>query len=229
MKSHCSIAASSAFFVLLSTTRCFGQASEAEMQSFPMPPPSGYAAQKIFAYIGDYGYYTEPLSSVPGRTANASDYRYVRYSGIDGKKVYVYGAWGTTPIPPAQGGADACGHAHASYGVWGKYELRFFFGVSFSGWSFLGGGGMSGNRKANGQCVLDTNNPLSSIDPRYGWGETFQWFDFKPTCVGGTCWRYTELVVGALSDTHGWGSCNVPPNTFKACFEPSYIIGFTLY
>ena len=95
---------------------------------------------------------------------------------------------------------------------------------------FVGGGGMSGNRNANGQCVLDTNNQLRSIDSRFGWGETFQSFNFQNLlCILGTCWRYTELVVGALSDTHSWGSCNVPPNTFKACFEPSYIIGFTLY
>jgi hypothetical protein len=207
MKTLHSLAAACVVLILLSPTFSFGQASKTEMQSFPMPPPSGYVATKAFAYVGDYGYYTAPTSSVPGKTALAGDYKYVHYSGITGKKVYIYGAWGSTQIPPATPSGDACFHAHASYGVWGAYT--YILGpFSSSGWSFLGGGGMSGTRTASGQCILSPNNSLSSIDPRYGWGKSFQTFDLKT--FGGPFTMYTQFVVGVLSNTHGWGSCTVP-------------------
>jgi hypothetical protein len=154
------------------------------------------------------------------------------YSGLGGKRVWVYGAWGPTSIPPPSPGGDACYHAHTSYGVWGWSEITFAFlpnTVLWTGWSFLGGGGMSGNRNANNQCVLVTNSPTASLDLRFGWGQMFLTFDFRePQNLG---WlfirRYTNLVVGALSNTHGWGSCKVSPNTFQACFEPSYIWIYT--
>jgi hypothetical protein len=80
---------------------------------------------------------------------------------------------------------------------------------------------MSGIRNPAGKCVLTPDNPLRTIDPRFGWGETFKSFDLRgPTFI-------TDLVVGALSNTHGWGSCTVPSG-FRACHEPSYIIGYTL-
>jgi hypothetical protein len=231
MKTVCSITA--ALAVILSTTLSFGQASQSEMQGFPIPPPSGFVATKTFAYVGDYGYYTAPTSSMPGQSANASDYKYVHYSGVDGKRVWVYGAWGSTMIPAPAAGGDACFHAHASYGVWGKSEISLVFFADFvlwSGWGFLGGGGMSGKRNASDKCVFDTNNPTASLDPRFGWGQMFQAFDFRQPQNFLFLFRrrYKELVVGALSNTHGWGSCNVPSNTFQACFEPSYIIGYTL-
>ena len=101
------IGAASAALVILSTTLCFGQASQSEMQGFPIPPPSGFVATKTFAYVGDYGYYTSPTASLPGQSANAADYKYVRYSGVDGKRVWVYGAWGSTLIPAPSAGGDA--------------------------------------------------------------------------------------------------------------------------
>lgn len=208
---------------LASPSLARAQASQTEMQAFPMPPPSGYAAQKTFGYVGDYGYYTAPTSSVYGQDSGPSDYRYVRYRGVAGKRVFVYGAWGTTAIAPPSGSGDNCGHAHASWGAWGRYTFYYPLFGSISGWSMVGGGGMSGARNASGKCVFRTNNPLSSIDPRFGWGATFKELDWR----GSTFW--TELVVGALSNTHGWGTCTVPPTEFfPACHEPSYIIGYTL-
>ena len=62
------------------------------------------------------------------------------------------------------------------------------------------------------------DTPLKSIDARFGWGSGVLSFDF----TGGTI--YTELVVGVLSNTHGWGSCGA-----FACTEPSYVIGYTLW
>jgi hypothetical protein len=78
----------------------WGQTSESEMRDFPMPPAQGYAAEKVFTYTGDYGYYLFPSSSFPDGGSSPSDYEYVRYTGLSGKRVYVYGAWGDTPIPP---------------------------------------------------------------------------------------------------------------------------------
>jgi hypothetical protein len=231
MKTLCLIIAM--FAVALGTTLSFGQASQSEMEAFSIPPGSGFVGEKAFAYVGDYGYYTAPKSSVPGQTSNASDYKYVRYSNVDGKRVWVYGAWGSTVIPAASAGADACFHAHASYGVWGKSDISFVWWPDFvvwSGWNFLGGGGMSGKRNASDKCVFDTNNQMASIDSRFGWGQMFQALDFRQPQDFLFLFRrrYRELIVGALSNTHGWGSCKVPVNSFLACFEPSYIIGYTL-
>jgi hypothetical protein len=212
-----------AALVALAAARvALGQASEAEMSAFPMPPPSGYHATKTFGYVGDYGYYTAP-SARPGATANPADYTYVRYLGVRGKKVYLYGAWGPSSIPPPTGGGDACGHTHASYGVWARWSLGLpWLFRTFEGWYLAGGGGMSGQRDASGKCVHRTDNPLGAFDPRFGWGDDFEVFDLR----GFTFVR--ELVLGALSNTHGWGTCTVPPATFPACVEPSYLIGYTL-
>lgn len=199
----------------------FAQASPAEMASFPMPPPSGYHAQKTFGYVGDYGYYTAPPAASYGVTANASDYEYVRYRGVAGKRVFVYGAWGPSVPPDPPGDADACGHTHASWGVWAKWSFNFL-GFHFGGWTMRGGGGMSGERNAGGKCVHKTDTPLASIDPRFGWGATFAEIDLRGKGY------ITELVVGALSNTHGWGTCTVPAGEFPACHEPSYVIGYTL-
>lgn len=208
--------------LLLAGGRAAAQATAAEMSGFPMPPPSGFFATKTFGFVGDYGYYTAPSSSVPGISAGPSAYRYVRYRGVAGKRVYVYGAWGPTAIPAPVGRADACEHAHASWGVWARWEFSFPLVGTFSGWTRAGGGGMSGTRNSAGNCVFRTDTPLARIDPRYGWGETFRAFDLRGAGY------VTDLVVGALSNTHGWGSCTVPSGTFRACYEPSYIIGYTL-
>jgi hypothetical protein len=200
----------------------FAQASESEMDAFPMPPPSGYVATKSFAYAGDYGYYTAPASAVPSTDVASSDYRYVRYTNINRKRIYLYGAWGPTPIPKTETG-DGCGHAHASYGVWVRYEISILF-FRFSGWVRVGGGSMSGVREGE-RCVFKTDGPLTEIDPRYGWGSEV----FQLNCLAGNCGIFSELVLGALSNTHGWGSCTVlPPGSFRACTEPSYLIGYTL-
>ena len=192
------------------------------MRTFPMPPLRGYAETKTFGYAGDYGYYLVPSSSSYGAGVTASDYYYVSYDGVAGKDVWIYGAWGDTPIPAPSGGADACGHAHASYGVWARYDIRFRF-VTLRGWMFVGGGGMSGVRNAAGQCVLSTMNPLSSIDPRFGWGSGALHLDLRGRPY------IKQLVLGVLSSTHGWGSCALPPGqTFRACHEPSWAIAYTL-
>jgi hypothetical protein len=209
------------------TTMAFGQASESEMRVFPMPPLEGYAHEKVFAYTGDYGYYSVPLSSSEGGGIGADDYRYVKYSNLSGKKVYIYGAWGTTrisePKVDSTGNiiADNCGHAHTSYGVWGRYEIKFF-GTTFRGWKFLGGGSMSGVREGSpgrwGRCVHKVDNPLKSLpDKRFAWGQDFLSFDF----TGGSF--YKELVLAVQSNTHGWGSCGK-----FACREPSWAIAYTL-
>jgi hypothetical protein len=195
-----------------------GQASESEMRAFPMPPTQGYTHTKSFAYAGDYGYFLTPSVSQPGANAGASDYRYVRYTGVRGKDLWLYGTWGDpSAIPPPSGGADACPHAHTSYGVWARYSVLF---LRF--WRFIGGGGMSGMRDSSGRCVFRTNNPLAAIDPRYGWGS--EALHLTPASTA----YITDVVLGVLSNTHGWGTCSVAPGQFKACHEPSWAIAFTL-
>lgn len=214
---------------LLGTVACLAapavaqaQASEAEMKAFPMPPPTGYHAQKAFAYVGDYGYYTAPAVASYSLSANkAQDYKYVRYTGVGGKRVFVYGAWGPSVPPDPPGEADACGHSHSSWGVWGRWQIQIA-GFNWNGWTMMGGGGMSGERNAQGKCVQKTSTSLASIDSRFGWGTTFKEIDLRSNP-----W-VKELVVGALSNTHGWGTCAVPAGQFPACREPSYVIGYTL-
>ncbi|MET0342727.1 MAG: hypothetical protein ABW252_17100 [Polyangiales bacterium] len=196
------------------------QANAAEMNAFPMPPPTGYVATKTFAYAGDFGYFTAPMPSEYGTGVGAPDYRYVRYRGINGKRIYAYGAWGPTPIT-MDGSGDGCGHAHASYGVWIRYEISLGF-TRIAGWVRVGGGAMSGVRES-GRCVFKTNGPLAQVDARFGWGSDF----FLLDCRQNKCGIYTDMVLGALSNTHGWGSCTVPRGSFAACKEPSYLISYT--
>lgn len=212
----------------LAAGRAAAQASPSEMSAFPMPPPTGFAAVKTFRFAGDYGYYTAPETAVAGVSAAASDYRYVWYRGVTGMRVTVYGTWGPTPVPPPSGGRDACGHAHTSWGVWARWEFSLpFFGLlsdrrwTMSQWTLLGGGGMSGVRNAEGRCVFTPDNPLRTIDPAFGWGQTQKSFDLRRMPF------IKDLVVGVLSNTHGWGSCR-PSGGFVACHEPSRIRGYTL-
>ena len=189
-----------------------GQASESEMRAFPMPPAEGYAQTKHFTRTGDHGYFAVPSTSAPGGGAEPGDYRYVRYTGVAGRNVWLYGTWGTTPVPAPVGGRDACAHAHASYGVWARERIWLW-----TRWRFLGGGGMSGVRDAAGRCTFRVDNPIRSIDARYGWGREALNVDL--TGVTTT----TELVLGVQSNTHGWGSCGA-----FACLEPSWAIGYVL-
>jgi hypothetical protein len=208
----------------LSSTAAHAQASKAEMQAFPMPPAS-LVTTKTFAYDGDYGYYTSPASAVFNMSSSkAADYRYVRYKGVSGKDVWVYGAWGTTAIGQPSNGGDNCGHAHASYGVWSKYAIYVPGYGTLTGWVLSGGGGMSGTRATpSASCVLKVDNDLVSIDSRFGWGHSAEHLDYRNTTI------YTDVVVGAEANTHGWGTCTPPAGqTFKACHEPAYIIGYTL-
>lgn len=199
------------------------QASRAEIMAFPMPPPSGYSKIKSYSYVGDYGYYTYPSPSkfAGNGAAKASDYKYVRYENVSGKRVFIYASF-ATPIPAATPTTDACGHAHTSYGVWAYNEMNFFF-TTYKWWSFVGGAGMSGKRETwTKPCKIKVDNDLAAIDERFGWGSDFLELDFRAN-------SYVKAkVIGALSNTHGWGSCTAPSGQFKACYEPSYIISYTL-
>jgi hypothetical protein len=198
------------------------QATKSEMLAFPMPPASGYAQTKNFSYVGDYGYYLVPPVAQPGGGVTATDYTYVRYTGVTGKKVWIYGSWGNTAIPAAVGNTDACGHTHNSFGVWGRYEFQLT-GLTLKGWTFLGGGSQSGQRDSNGKCVLKVDNPYKAIDNgRFSWGQDFLQLDLTQSTY------IKELVIGVQSNTHGWGTCSVSPNAFKACKEPAWSIAYTL-
>jgi hypothetical protein len=221
----------------------WAQASETEMRSFPMPPVQGYKVEKTFMHPGDYGYYLSDYQAAPSQNSTPNlDYDFFRYAGVRGKNVYIYGAWGTIPIPPptvdAAGRitADACAHSHLSYGVWARYMLELnvgFVRIPIGPlWFFLGGGGMSGVRATpSSPCVLAVNNSLAPLDSRFGWGASLLNWDSRghiplPPGFGPPYWRAVdilELVLGVQANTHGWGSCG----TF-ACHMPAYSIAYTL-
>src|SRR5690348_4808597 len=91
--------------ILLMAATSSAQATQAEMRAFPMPPTQGFKANKVFTFAGDWGYFLSGSQPVPTpsfvqNSSNlAQDYDYFHYSGIAGKNVYIYGAWGTVPIP----------------------------------------------------------------------------------------------------------------------------------
>lgn len=205
---------------LLSARVASGQASQAEMKNFPMPPIRGYHATKTFTFTGDSGYYTSPVFACTGGGASSFDYRYVRYRGVSNRRVILYGAWGTTAIPPASNSGDACFHSHVSYGVWAHVELAIPWVGESTTWFLAGGGGMSGVRDKDGRCVMRTENLHVSVDERFGWGDEFEELDLRPFSF------VKELVLGVQANTHGWGTCNA--DGFVACREPAYLIGYTL-
>lgn len=200
----------------------FGQSTESEMKNFPMPP-SSIARNKTFGYVGDYGYFISPSKALYDTNLPAAKgYKYVRYKGIAGKKVYFWPAW-LSPIPAAADGKDACGHTHLSWGAWVKKTIFPVFGSSSSyRWTFVGGGSMSGVRE-NGQCKHRAVNPISYIDSgRFGWGKEYAEFDYRGNPF------VTEIIFGVRANTHGWGTCVVPSGKFPACREPAYINAWTL-
>jgi hypothetical protein len=91
--------------IVLMAGTVWGQSSETEMRVFPMPPSQGFKADKAFGFVGDYGYFES--GSQPTATPSfqglpsAQDYDYFRYTGFEGKNVYIYGAWGRNPHRPA--------------------------------------------------------------------------------------------------------------------------------
>src|SRR5262245_31777937 len=118
--------------VLLTARTSWGQSTQAEMMSFPMPPAAGYKVEKTFTHAGDYGYFLSdnqprPTMSFSQGTTADLDYDYFRYAGVRGRNVYIYGAWGSIPIPPPTPTGDACAHSHLSYGVWAKYTFELAF------------------------------------------------------------------------------------------------------
>jgi hypothetical protein len=205
---------------LLATRAASGQATKTEMEHFPMPPERGYHATKTFTGTGDSGYYTSPVFACVGGGASPNDYRYVRYSGVSNRRVVLYGAWGTTDVPPAEGGGDACFHSHVSYGVWANVEFDVPWVEESNDWFLAGGGSMSGVRNSAGKCEFRTENAHVSFDDRFGWGDEFEEFDFR------TFGFVKALVLGVQANTHGWGTCMA--DGFLACREPAYLIGYVL-
>jgi hypothetical protein len=231
-------------FLLSSIASCWAQASEAQMQAFPMPPQNGYSATSTWNQQPYYGYFLKPYPSrqTPGAGA-ATDYSYVAYwgQGTQGTTAVFWGAWGNTVIPPPEPppkSGDSCYHAHVSYGVWALVlrRLRFFFcnWGSYYTWTFVGGGGLSGERDparpgvpdAARQCRFKTNNVNSNSVPALGWGKEALVIDTRQPVR--RSWyeedTYIYFVVGVLNSTHGWGTCG----TF-ACIEPGWILGYAVY
>jgi hypothetical protein len=212
--------------VLASTSASWSQPTEADMKAFPMPPAQGYAISGTAQIGGAQAssvWFTLPPVSSPNEGSGPSDFTYVRITGLAGNTVQVSGKWGSTPIPPPSTGPDgrvrdSCYHSHSTFGVWGKITYP---GVNRVKWVFVGGGGKVGQRTESGECVVSTtNDPDFAV--QFGWGTESIVLDFSNP----TLFTFTELVVGVLSNTHGWGSCQ-DPDGFVACTEPSWVGWFS--
>jgi hypothetical protein len=216
-----------------------GQVSRETMLGWSKPPVTDFLEVKSFQYVGDYGYYLasdyatrpEGHEDHEGHEHGTSDLAWYRYTGTAGKRTYIYAAWGTTPIPPPGVRTDGvrydnCGHAHVSYGVWARETVKktIPFGTQSSRWVFFGGGSQVGERLQNGTCRVSIKNPYTAI-PGLTWGEDFLSVDGGVRRSFGTTRQYTELVIGAQANTHGWGTCENPT---AGCFEPVYVIAYTL-
>jgi hypothetical protein len=141
----------------------------------------------------------------PRARCGIPDYSYVIFWGqgiVNGRTSVFWGDWGPTYIPPPQGEADSCFHTHVSYGVWGYANVWNLFGANYKQWQFLGGGGMSGMRDANGKCVHHADNPLKNTDARFGWGNDVTTINLRPPCVFIFCTLYYDyIVLGVLNNT----------------------------
>jgi hypothetical protein len=224
------VVAGAVFLLLLCAPPCWAQASEAEMRAFPMPPIKGWDV--VSPMNGGtnqwYGYWMRPLTprSTTGGGA-ADDYSYVIFWGqgiVNGRTGVFWDDWRPTYIPPPQGEADGCFHTHVSYGVWGYANVWNPFGANYKQWKFLGGGGMSGMRDANGKCVHHADNPLKNTDPRFGWGDDVTTISLRPPCTFIFCTTYYDyIMLGVLNNTHGTGDCGA-----FACIEPGVIDGYAV-
>jgi hypothetical protein len=208
--------------------RAFAQATEAEMRAFSIPRLF-YDAEKQFNFIGDYAYLHLPLGSSPSKSSGPDDYQYVRYTGVAGKRVILYAAWDGPEVPPPHfhNGEvhDSCEHAHTSYGVWAKHRIRRLPSGSFIFWEFLGGGGKSGVRLADGSCSVQVDNRYKRDFPNlpaFSWGRDYLDVDLRQNTT------VVELILATLSNTHGWGNCPPDENGFTACHEQSWAIAYTL-
>ncbi len=206
----------------------FAQGTAAEMAAYPMPPVRGFATTKQFQYVGDYAYPLLSEYATYGVNTGSDEYAYQRLTGVAGKSVNI---WPRLANPVSDSG---CFHTHLSYGVWTEHSVAVIVrdDVTAGGkpvfhrekrkfYRFVGGGGMSGVLNAQGKCEMKTENPLTAIDPRFGWGTDFTSF-IVPTHSD-----IKAVIVGATAPTHGTGTCT-PTNGFLACFEPIYMNVWTL-
>jgi hypothetical protein len=200
------------------------QATEAEMQAFPMPPQA-YSAQPAF---GEITFLPDVGSLAIGESNTATDYKYARYTNIANRKLtIVVNSAGNFPIPMIPGTDRLrCSDIHLSYGVWVKFrQLSAQFSPKISAkipptgtpplWVFYGGGGLTLSNYFDG-CRI---NFSPTVTDRYYWGKNALTLDFRgPSQSPGipltldfrgpsqSSWIPEELVVGTLEITNGFGS-----------------------
>lgn len=215
--------------IVFSSTQAWAQASESEVRNNDIQSVS-FAYSKSWGsdsltdrlpYLqegSNYLYAIIPENPVP--TPNNVDpvknFKFIRLDNVQGKKIYISPTWPdkTAGAIPQSATGDGCAHTHLSFGVW--YRVP---NIS-SKWYYYGGGAMSGVRQSDtGRCIFLVDNPLKSIDARYGWGKEVVEANFTNVP------QRIDLAVGGYANTHGWGNCVTAG--FKACNERLYMLTYS--
>jgi hypothetical protein len=190
------------------------QPTKAQVKAMSVPRPA-YNVTTSLDYVGDYGYYNlGSLTSMPTNAdlSDPSRWKWVRYTN----PANVRSIWAWAAI-----GDGACGHAHISWGLWGKYAYKIA-GFNIVKWTWLGGATQSGDVGANGSCVWNVNNSMQqAFGENYGWGDNY--LNVNANVIGAS-FKYTEFVLGSISVSHGSVSC--PPTNY--CSHPTYSILYSV-
>ena len=227
--------------LLLITDAAQAQPTEAELRAFPVPPAKGWDAVSVMngQTTQWYGYLVRPTKSHPtGDSTQPQEFSWVLYAGDgirNGKTGVFWGDWGTYAVPPPGPPdpmtgeiPDGCFHTHVTYGVWGRQRTTqaqiLPWGTTVSvRWVYLGGGGKSGVRTADGQCAHSVDNSLKQFGAEFGWGVDMLTVDLKPFCTWFRCVTYDFIALAVLNASHGVGDCGA-----FACTEPGWELGYTV-
>jgi hypothetical protein len=87
-----------------------------------------------------------------------------------------------------------------------------------------GSPGLIGQRDSANRCVFKVDNGLARVDPRFGWGQEYAILDLRGRS------DVTDVVVGVLANTHGWGTCELPtPTSFLGCRQAAWAQAWVSY
>jgi hypothetical protein len=199
---------------LAMTATAHAQPTKAQVQGMAVPLLS-YNVTTSLDYVGDYGFYTlGSLTSLPFNAdlSNPSLWKWVRYKNP--ANVRNIWAW-------AANGDGACGHAHISWGLWGRYSYRIA-SLPLTKLVWLGGATQSADTGPNGSCLWNVKNSFQqTFGEDYGWGDNYLNVNITSR---GSGFKYTEFILGSFSVSHGAASC--PPTNY--CSHPTYSVLYSV-
>jgi hypothetical protein len=196
------------------TAAAFGQATREQVATMAMWPtvPVKWLGSTDFSRI-NYGYYLDGSANFGYSDGNFTDWskwRFAIYTGLTGKDIYYWGAWGyPTPGPPVRRPdgrlASACEHTHLTWSSWFFFDY-YSGGVRYSGWTRGAGGGLSGVRVNDYTCTMSLKNSHNNgglIENAFGWGNSSG--SIRMPKVGNP---FTIMIVGASALSHGALGCS---------------------